>query len=210
MQRLTSEAERDRQQQLIDRLREQLRALRAKLRLLEKEQQIKLNEAQRGLDSAKAGLKKAELAIDVEAARQAVALAEAELERVTLLAPVDAVVLEVDAQAGQTIGQRPILTLGETASMFAVAEIYQSDVQRVALGQKAVIRTPAIPGELTGVVESVGSVVQRNQVFGLDPTARTDARVVEARIRLDQPDKAARFIGLQVDVTIDIPPASAP
>lgn len=199
----------DRHKQPVDRLREQLRAARTKVRLLERERDLNLVDAERKLASVKLGLEKAALAVDVETAKRNVSLAEAELSRATILAPFDARVLQVFAQPGDAVGPRPLLTLGATDVMYVRAEVYETDAARVQLGQSATASSAALERELTGTVDRVGRVVQRNEVFGLDPTHRTDARVVPVRIRLDQPQIAEERIGLQVDVTIDVGPKDA-
>lgn len=204
----TSTAERDRLKDLIDRYQEQLRGQRAKLRMLEKEQDLGKQGAQNDLESAKAGSKKAQEAIDVEVAQRGVTLAEIELERASIVSPIEGTVLEVLSQPGELIGtQHPILTLGQTDKMYVVAEVYEADISRVRVGQKAAIKGDALPKDLTGVVEQIAPIVKRNQISALDPTARSDARVIEVRIRLDDSAAAAKVIGLQVDVTIDTPPA---
>ena len=43
----------------------------------------------------------------------------------------------------------------------------------------------------------------KNEVVSLDLTAAADARVVLARIRLDDSSEAANVVDLQVDVLID-------
>ena len=204
----TSTAERDRLKDLIDRYQEQLRGLRAKLRMMEKEKDFGQQNAQNELDSTKAGTQKAQEAIDVEVAQRGVTLAEIELERASIVSPVEGTVLEVIAQPGELIGtQHPILTLGQTDKMYINAEVYEADISRVRVGQKAIAKSDALTKDLTGVVERIAPVVRRNQISPLDPTARTDARVIEVRIRVDDPKEAAKVIGLQVNVTIDTPPA---
>lgn len=200
---VTPSGDLDRLKQPVDRLREQLRAARARLRLMEKERDLNRVEAQRKQETIKTGLEKSSKAIDVETAKRNVALAEAELARVTILAPIDARVLQVFAQAGETVGQRPLLTLGDTSAMYVRAEVYEADISRVKIGQSATVTSIALDKELTGTVDRIGQVVQKNEVFGLDPTAKTDARVIEVRIRLKEPEPATGRIGLQVDVTIN-------
>jgi hypothetical protein len=51
-------------------------------------------------------------------------------------------------------------------------------------------------------VTFIGSMVAKNTVVGLDPTASTDRRVVEARILLDDNARARRLINLQVTAFI--------
>ena len=73
---------------------------------------------------------------------------------------------------------------------------------RVMLGQKAEISSPALSRILNGTVERLGTSVFKKQVRNLDPQADADARVVQVRIRMDESEEAARYVGLQVDVLI--------
>jgi HlyD family secretion protein len=118
-------------------------------------------------------------------------------------APRDGRILRIVTRAGETIGPRPILELGDTDHMYATAEIYETDVRYVRPGEQATITSDALSGPLRGSVESVGSTVGKNEVVSLDPTAAADARVVLARIRLDDSREASRLVQLQVDVLID-------
>ena len=86
--------------------------------------------------------------------------------------------------------------------MYAVAEVYETDVRRVRVGQPATVRSPALAEELRGRVERVGSMVFKNDVLGIDPTADKDSRVVEVRVRLDDSGLARDLIHLQVEVEI--------
>ena len=45
-------------------------------------------------------------------------------------------------------------------------------------------------------------MIAKNDILNVDPTANTDARVVEVKIRLDSSALAARLINLQVYVFI--------
>src|SRR5262249_53560018 len=106
-------------------------------------------------------------------------------------------------RAGESAGRNPLLKMGNTRSMYAVAEVYETDVRLVRAGQKATITSKAFPGEnVTGVVERVGSLVYKNDVLGLDPARDADTRVVEVRIRLDDSRLTAKYNQMQVDVSI--------
>jgi HlyD family secretion protein len=87
-----------------------------------------------------------------------------------------------------------------------VAEVYESDVARVKVGQKATItsRNGAFTDTLTGQVEEIGWQIFKNNVLDDDPAANADARVVEVKIRLDNSDRVESLTNLQVDVTINI------
>jgi HlyD family secretion protein len=200
-----SQADKDKQTAGVDRIREQLRGLRAKLRLVEKEKELAVASADKQYESTKAGLDKALELIDVSGAERQVAAVEAELSRASILSPIDGQVLEVNVQTGETIGQKPMITLARTDAYYVSAEVYEGDIGRVKIGQKAKIESIALPEPIEATVDRVGLVVKRNEVLGLDPTARSDTRVVEVRLRLDKPGAASQRIGLQVDVTISTP-----
>jgi hypothetical protein len=65
-----------------------------------------------------------------------------------------------------------------------------------------VVRSPALGRELGGTVERLGLKVGKLQSMGTDLTARTDARIVEVEIRLDDPAAVAGLTNLEVEVLI--------
>jgi HlyD family secretion protein len=84
----------------------------------------------------------------------------------------------------------------------AVAEVYETDIAQVSAGQTAKISSPAFEAPLTGRVERIGRKVGRLDVIGTDPIAKTDARIVEVRIALDDADRARALTHLQVEIEI--------
>jgi HlyD family secretion protein len=84
--------------------------------------------------------------------------------------------------------------------MYAVVEVYQSDISKIRSQQKVKISSVSLPEELQGTVESVGWKVQRQNVINADPSENIDSRVVEVHVKLDQESskKAAKFTNLQV------------
>jgi HlyD family secretion protein len=95
-----------------------------------------------------------------------------------------------------------ILELAEIDRMYVVAEVAERDVGRVRRGQKATITGEALREPLRGAVERLGAKVAKNDVLNVDPTAPSDARVVETWIRLDDSAKAAGLIHDEVTVRI--------
>lgn len=72
--------------------------------------------------------------------------------------------------------------------MLAVAEVYQSDISRVHLGQSARVTGQAFEGELTGKVVEIGQQVSRQNVFSNTPGENLDRRIVEVKIALTPED----------------------
>lgn len=173
--------------------------------------QAELANAQREYDRSR-GLNKDRLTSDSEteawAMRVAVAdaalrKAHAELELARVHAPVSGQVLEVHARPGELIGPAGILELAEIDRMYAIAEVYETDAQRVHLGQKATVSSPALSAPISGTVEWIGLKVHKQDEQGTDPAARKDARIVEVKVRLDDSATAASYTNLQVDVVFD-------
>lgn len=128
--------------------------------------------------------------------------AEAEREQAVVRSPISGRVLDVHARQGERVGPEGIAELGETGAMYAVAEVYETDARRVRVGQRATVTSPALSQAAQGTVDRVGLKVGKKDVLSVDPAAKTDARVVEVRILLDDPTQVAGFTNLEVDVTI--------
>lgn len=166
-------------------------------------QDLKNAEAQ--LESAKASLAQTQSEIEVKSARNNLELAEARLELTIIRAPRSGRVLDIVAHSGEVIGEDGILQLGDTEQMYVVAEVYESDISRIKLGQKAIVSDSSLPKNVQGTVEQISSQINKNDVLDNDPAADTDSRVVEVKIRLNENDSSlvAGLINLQVDVEIE-------
>ncbi|MEM1178935.1 MAG: efflux RND transporter periplasmic adaptor subunit [Acidobacteriota bacterium] len=162
---------------------------RGRSRLDEQRQAARLD-----IRGARAALARTEASVDAAAVR---------LERTELRSPIAGTVLDLRLLPGEATAGGPVMTVGEVGRMVAVAEVYETDAGRVRVGQAAEITSPALGAPLRGTVETVASIVRRNDVLSLDPAARTDVRVIEVRILLEDPETARRFVHLQVDVRIN-------
>jgi HlyD family secretion protein len=92
--------------------------------------------------------------------------------------------------------------LAKTDRMYAVAEVYESDIGRIRLGQKAMISGDLIPDELTGTVTAISSQVTKTELLPLDPAAFADTRVVKVKIQLQNGERVAGLIHGKVNVVI--------
>jgi len=128
--------------------------------------------------------------------------AKADLDLAVVRAPVSGRVLDVHAREGERVGPDGIAELAQTDAMYAIAEIYETDVLRLRVGQRATITSAALPHPVSGAVDRIGLKIGKKDVLSVDPAAKTDARVVEVRIRLDDPTEVAGLTNLEVDVAI--------
>ena len=138
----------------------------------------------------------------VDVARADLAAAQAALDLAVVRAPVAGQVVAVHARRGERVGPGGLAEIAQNDQMFAMAEVYETDIGRVKLGQRATIRSPALAHDLAGTVDRVGMKIGKLDVLDTDPVARTDARVVEVRVKLDDSPRAAGFSNLQVEVVI--------
>jgi HlyD family secretion protein len=89
--------------------------------------------------------------------------------------------------------------------MYVVAEVYETDIQKVRLGQSAIISSDVFPGTLRGKVADIGLQVGKQNIFNNAIQADTDNKIVDVKIRIDNPEdnqKAAGLSDLQVEVMI--------
>lgn len=143
---------------------------------------------------------------EVENATAAVKRAQTDLEQAYVKAPMAGRVLKIHARTGEKIGDDGIAELAQTDQMMAVAEVYQTDIGKVQLGQQAVIKAQAFAGELRGVVSQIGLQVNRQNVFSNQPGENLDKRVVEVKIRLhpEASKQVAGLTNLQVQTAIEL------
>ncbi len=186
--------------------RQQIKEAKAALERIETTGQQQINEARSTLNQV------AEVRpVDVQAAQSevnsaiaSVKKAQAELALAYVRSPRDGQVLKIHTWDGEIVGNNGIVELGQTNQMIAVAEVYETDVKRLKIGQKAIVTSDAFSGEATGKVKEIGLQIYKNNVLNTDPTAAADARIVEVKIQLDPASspKVQAFTNLEVTVAI--------
>lgn len=130
----------------------------------------------------------------------ALAQAEQDVASARVTATLNGTVIAVHVRVGEKPGERGIATLGNIDRMTAELEVYQTDIRRVAVGQKVVLTSASLEAPLAGAVAQVAMEVQRQAVLSSDPVSNTDARVVKVKVTLDPPssERARALTGLQV------------
>jgi HlyD family secretion protein len=169
-------------------LKAQLAEARANLDRIAEIRPVDVKAAQTEVDSAIAALKKT----------------KTDLAQAYVRAPIASQILKIQTRSGEKIGEEGIVELAQTDRMIAVAEVYQSDIGKVKLGQLAEITGQAFDGIVRGKVYQVGLQVSRQNVFSNQPGENLDRRVVEVKIRLDPEDskRVAGLTNLQVQTAI--------
>jgi multidrug resistance efflux pump len=149
-------------------------------------------------------------AAEMESLELRVAIADAELaqanaamDRTRVKSPIDGRVIAIHTREGERVGINGIVELGKTQEMYVIAEVYETDIGRIRMGQKARAFSPALKQPLTGQVERIGLKVGKMEALATDPVSRVDARVVEVQIKLDDSSLAADLTNLQVEVILE-------
>lgn len=124
---------------------------------------------------------------EMEAAEAALKRAGAQRGFLLLTAPADGSIIRRDGEVGQFIpAGQAVFYLSCCAPLRVTAEVDEEDIPRVRVGQKAVLRADALPGQVLD--GEVGEVTPKG-----DPVARS----YRVRIRLADP------AGLRVGMTVD-------
>ena len=123
--------------------------------------------------------------------RMSLDLAQSQLAATQLLAPLDATVIEVNARPGMTLGGGAAVTLADTSAMYVVADFFEGDLPKLAPGQRVKVSNNALGAPLDGTLERIGRVV--------DPVNR----LAKVWVKLDKAAPADRYIGMQVDVSVE-------
>jgi HlyD family secretion protein len=149
-----------------------------------------------------------ELAIaQVKSAETGIKQAKANFDLSYIISPINGRILKINTKSGEIIATSGFAEIGETSQMMVIAEVYQTDIQKVHLGQKAFITSGSFPGKIQGTVREVGWQISKQSIFSTNPDADTDQKIVEVKIMIDSPadsEKVSRLTNLQVDVAIQI------
>jgi HlyD family secretion protein len=141
---------------------------------------------------------------EVESAQAAVKKATTELSQAIIRAPITGRVVKVHTRVGEQVSDKGILDVAETEQMEVVAEIYQSDIRDVRVGQTAQITGSAFGGEVYGRVRLIGLQVDQQNIFSGQPGENFDRKVIPVRIALipQSGEKVAGLTNSQVTVSI--------
>jgi HlyD family secretion protein len=142
---------------------------------------------------------------NLDAANAELSRARLDLSRATVLAPINGLVLDIHARAGERPPAIGIMEMGNTDQMMAEVEVYQDRIVAVAVGQPVELVAAAIGQTLQGRVQSIGLTVGKQGLVSDDTAANTDARVITVMVKLNAKSSviAARFTNLEVIARID-------
>ncbi|MGA7179741.1 MAG: efflux RND transporter periplasmic adaptor subunit [Thiobacillaceae bacterium] len=151
----------------------------------------------------------------VKVSRDQVALALANLEqsrqlldKTLLRSPIAGTVIKRYLDEGEGVTPEiPILAIADMKHIWINAEVDETDVGRIALGDPVTISSEAYPGRVfKGRISQIADYAGERRVKPNDPAVNLGLKVVQVKIGLDQP--APFKLGMTVDVKIT--PGRAP
>ena len=135
-------------------------------------------------------------------ARSELSASRAALEKLTIRAPIDGVILQINARPGEVVtpaATTPIVQLGDTSALRVRAEMDERDVQKIKSGQPVLVRPAAIRGrEVAGTVSFIAPLVEAGRYTALGQRNMTDVDVVEVLVALSE--SSPLVVGMKVDV----------
>lgn len=187
---------------------QQLAQERANLERIQSSLEQQINQSKATLASI-AEVRSVDVAVAQAEVNRAVAAmngAEADLKQAYVRSPQSGQIFDVNTRPGEKISNEGIVEIGQTSEMYAIVEVYQSDINKIRLGQEVELLADAVPGKLKGIVDQIGLQVQKQNVVNSDPSTNIDSRVVEVHVRLNDESsiQAARFTNLQVRAVVEI------
>ncbi|MEH1920857.1 ABC exporter membrane fusion protein [Nostoc sp.] len=143
---------------------------------------------------------------EVKQAQAKVLQAQAELDLSVVRSPQAGQILKVQTFPGEMVGTKGIVSLGNTMQMVVVAEVYETDIPKIHLGQTATITSPSLTKPLLGKVSQIGLEIGKRDVLDTDSATDVDAHVIEVKIRLDRETSrvVAGMTNLKVDASIGL------
>ncbi|MGL4400547.1 MAG: HlyD family secretion protein [Luteolibacter sp.] len=131
------------------------------------------------------------------------------IERLTVSAPRDGTIIQVDVRGGEyaaTSPKSPAMILGETNKLQVRADVDEQNATRIREGQKAYGYLKGDPS-VTFPLEFIRIepyVIPKVSLTG-SSTERVDTRVLQVIYALDRPTEVPLYVGQQVDVFIEAP-----
>jgi HlyD family secretion protein len=140
---------------------------------------------------------------DVELARARVTQAEDYYDNTFIRSPVEGVVVKRFMNPGESISYeslyQPVITVTDTTHMTVRAEIDETDIGKIQVGQRAEIHCDAFPGRtFAGRVVRISGGLGKKNIRTDNPLEKVDTDVLESFVEV-KPGSPLR-VGLRVDL----------
>lgn len=161
--------------QQVNTLKKQITEAEAKLREISEIREVDVIQAQTQIDKAITLVKNREV----------------DLQLTTIKSPIDGKIIDIIAREGENIDNvTGVVEIADTTQMLAVAEVYESDISKLKLGQEVKIKSDnnSFKQTLTGKIIEISPKIGKKDVLETDPAASVDSRVIEVKIAINPED----------------------
>ena len=135
-------------------------------------------------------------------ARAEYTIARSALDKMTIRAPIDGTVLQVNVRAGELVtpaSLQPPLELADLSALCVRAELDERDLGSIKIRQAVSVRAAAFPGrEFEGSISSIAPLVEPGRVAPPGTRNQTDVDVVQVVVGLTGPGQLS--VGMKADV----------
>ena len=167
---------------------------RAQVRLVQQKAELRRIEANAPLPTQAEG--------QLNIARGELLATQAAIEKMTIRAPMDATILQMNARQGELASPsaaQPLVLLANLSALRVRAEVDERDITKIKVGQSVLVRPAAFRDrEIAGTVSLVAPLVEAGRHNALGQRNMTDVDVVEVLVDLGEPGPLA--VGMKVDV----------
>ncbi|MDP3663017.1 MAG: efflux RND transporter periplasmic adaptor subunit [Nitrosomonas sp.] len=125
------------------------------------------------------------LSAEITRAQAEQKIAEAELDNTLITAPITGTVVKIFARQGERIGDNGLLQIADLSQLDVVAEVYESELPQVKIGQTGCITATGFKRSYRAMVRELGFLVRKNDLNDTDPLADRDNRIIEVRLTLE-------------------------
>ncbi len=155
---------------------------------------------------------------EIEAADAQLKAVQTDIDRLTIAAPVDGRILQINLRLGEFAQadpfSNPLMILGNTDQMNVRVDVDENDAWRVRADAPAVAKVRGKPDVKVPLifVRIEPYVIPKKSLTG-DSTERVDTRVLQVIYRIDGTPAVPLYVGQQMDVSIstaDVSPTTRP
>jgi len=203
-----SASEKDSKNLNIETTKKSLQAAQSQLKKLELSSKEKIKEASATLNQI-SEVRKVDIEVAIAELNRVdvnVKKATINLQQAYVKSPQNGQVFEIYTHPGELISNNGIADIGKTSQMYVVAEVYESDINKIIQGKNVRIVSDVFAQELQGKVERIGLQVRKQNLTNTDPSTNIDNRIVKVHIRLNKASsqQAAKFTNMQVKTIISL------
>ena len=122
------------------------------------------------------------------AAKAAVEQARSQLATAEVRSPLNGRLIRIYSWPGMKQSEEGLAVIGRTNSMQVWAQVFQTDVNRLRIGQVAVVtaETGGFDGEIQATLKSIIGRVSQKDLFSAAANNDVNARVVLVKLDIDQ------------------------